>query len=323
MKSKGVIEYNTKWDNMAKKRISKIRCKQIRDCLDGFYSFLIGKSYSSAYVYLSRVHSFVKEREITDVSNITLNDYTKYLASIRSMTSSYQITVYSALKKFSKYLVATEMCSRDYMEYVERPKYIETEETKERRERGYLNKIEIKEVAKVYDKNDFNSIRNMAIIYILLNTGIRRAALFKLDIGDIDLKNKFIVVMEKGSVSRKIYISDTTIEKIEKWLNCRKEVGIKTVGNKALFVSSNGERLSTQSIYNIVKKAGIDVIDHELSPHKLRATFGTQLYEATQNVYFVQHRMGHASPQTTEKYIRGQKEEEARKAADLMGDLLQ
>lgn len=318
MTVKGTEAFNNKWEGKAEKLINKSTFASV---LDGFYNYtLINRSYTSAYYYAYYADKFLKTMKVTNLNQITMNMYTKYLVKMKGKTASYQIAVYSGLKAFSKYLKANGICEDDYMSYIDRPKFKETQETKDRREKGYLNKDEISLLINFYGTTKWEDIRNRAIIFVFLNTGIRASALYKLDVDSVNFKAKTISVLEKGGVSRKIYLSDVTIEVLKAWMDARKEYADKE--ETALFISKTNGRIDYSSIYLVIKNAE-EYIGHELSPHKLRATFGTQLYEATQNVYFVQHRMGHASPQTTEKYIRGQKEEEARKAADLMGDLLQ
>ena len=61
--------------------------------------------------------------------------------------------------------------------------------------------------------------------------------------------------------------------------------------------------------------------DIKFSPHKLRATYGTQLYDKTRDIYLVQQCMGHSSPKTSELYVRGQKNSSREKAADIMAQI--
>jgi integrase len=71
------------------------------------------------------------------------------------------------------------------------------------------------------------------------------------------------------------------------------------------------------TIYRIVNKYAANIKDKHITPHKLRATYGTHLYNETKDVYFVQNCMGHSSPKTTETYIRGIKNT-TKAASDIM-----
>ena len=90
---------------------------------------------------------------------------------------------------------------------------------------------------------------------------------------------------------------------------------------KALFITKNGERIKTGDVYYIIKNIAKNVTDKNISPHKLRASYGTQLYNITGDIYFVQDCMGHNSPQTTERYIRGKKEN-TKRASDIMAKMM-
>lgn len=321
---KGTEEYN---NGVHKLSLQMIENYPDRPYLEGYYYYVLsGLTYASAKQYLFYVIKFINDTGIKDVSKIKLDHYTKYMALMRDKTSSYQIAVYSGLKKFSKYLKANGYCE-DYMQYVNRPKFVETQKTKDKREKGYLTENEIKQVLnnKTTPQNKRRNpvwvARDDAIIYILLNTGIRRAALYKLDVSDVDMENKTISVMEKGEKPRIVYMSENVASKVEVWLKYREEyLGDKK--SQAFLIARDKTRLGMQSIAIIAKNAGSVVKGKNITTHKYRGTYGTQLYNRTHDVYFVQDCMGHSSPTTTELYIRGQKTNMSKRAADLMDDLL-
>ena len=159
--------------------------------------------------------------------------------------------------------------------------------------------------------------RDLLIVLIFLQTGMRCSALYKLDVDSIDIDTHTLVTIDKGSVIREYELSEETIEHLKKWLIVRKE---KLMGRNesALFISNQRKRLGNQGIALIVNKYGQTIKGKNITPHKLRATYGTQLYEATHDLYFVQGSMGHANPKTSELYIRGQKQNITKKASDIM-----
>ena len=89
----------------------------------------------------------------------------------------------------------------------------------------------------------------------------------------------------------------------------------------ALFISNRGTRMDQRSIDRVVSKYAQDIEGKHITPHKLRATYGTQLYASTNDLYFVQSCMGHSNPKTTELYIRGQKDSSRKTASDIMSKL--
>lgn len=298
-------------------------------CLEGFYYFILSMEPTSVYHYLNVALSFIKGID-KEVQNINLDDYTRYLSSIRDKTSSYQITVYSALKKLSAYLVASGRLEKDYMQFIDRPKAIEGIKTKTKREKAFLTQEEVADylINIEYGCGSTRAMarqaqwreRDMAIVMIFLNTGMRCAALYKLDIKDIDLEQKILSTTEKGGKIRKHTLNNKTIQAIQDWID-KRQCLLNDQNEDALFISNQRRRLSQGAISDIVKKYG-DFKDKSLSPHKLRATYGTQLYEATGDLYFVQQCMNHNNPKTTEIYIRGKSDTAHQRASSIMEEFL-
>lgn len=319
----GKEAYNNKFYRMSMHRIeNEMYADEWK--LYGFYNSLIIKnSYKTAYTYLGYVINFLS-KYILNPENIDVDHYYGFMASLKNKSCSEQICAYHALQKYSKYLKAKNI-SEDYMKYIDRPKFNESQETIDKRENGYLTKSETKKfIGSVRSKNcdEIWKSRNYAIIMIFLSTGIRCSALYKLDVENVDLINKVIVVHEKGSKNRTINIPDQTVEAIKQWLFYRKKLLSGDKSENALILSNRKKRMETESIYCCIKKYGRVVTGKNITPHKLRATYGTQLYAKTKDLYFVQSCMGHTSPKTTEIYIRGQKTEISQKAADLMSGFL-
>lgn len=307
----GKREYEKKIERRA------LRLINLHPFLEGYYYYLlVNKTPATVCDYLYKVSEFLDEMEFEDPEKIQLNDYVKYLVSKKDYSSSYQITVYSALKKFSEY-ISINYNIPFYMEKVPRPKYKETIKTAKKREEGYLTNIECSECFENIKRDDISDAlknRNTAIIGVFLNTGIRKSALYKLDIDDFNFEKRTITVSEKGEYEREIYFSDKLEGILKDWFASREDMAED--GETAAFVSTYGTRMSATGITDVVKKYT------GKTPHKLRGTYGTNLYSSTHDLYMTQQCMGHASPKTTELYIRGRKDENARRAAEIMGKLI-
>ena len=299
--------------------------------LEGFYYFLGDMSRSSAYNYVAYVINFLEATK-KEVDNLKLDDYTKYLTSLRSSTPSYQIAVYAAMKKFSTYLAATEINPSNPMQYIKRPKFREGAETKQKREVGYLEEKEIHKMIRNAERgvgsNHSRAIqqnmeeRDVLILKVFLSLGIRSAALYKLNMEDVDLEAKTLITTDKGDKVMVHYLTDDLVNAFIDWYEKREEI----LGDKeedAVFISSQKRRIDQSSIYKIVKKYSAGIEGKHITPHKLRATYGTQLYKKTGDLYFVQRCMNHASPKTTEIYIRGQKNESKQKAVSIMNAIVE
>lgn len=144
--------------------------------------------------------------------------------------------------------------------------------------------------------------RDTAIIYTLLRTGIRVSELVGLDIPDINIEKKSLTVVRKGGKKDIIYYGDELADILGDYLVYRKGIYTDEEYEDALFLSAQRRRITVRSVENLVKKyvnrAGIE---KHITPHKLRTTYGTALYEATGDLYLVADALGHSSVTTTQK----------------------
>lgn len=321
----GIQEFNTKWENKINEKLKKY------PELIGYANYIKGNhAMTTNYQYVSRVIDFLIFTNKT-ISDLTFDDYIAYLASIKNKTSSYQRTVFFALKRFSEYLVYSNKNNFNPMQLIEAPKNIESIATKQKREKGFLTKEEVKITLSSIEKGvgshkaqvrqeDWKE-RDLAILYIFLATGIRCSALVKLDIDNINWEESTIIVIDKGSKVHKYILPLNVKEILKAWMN-KRELFLNGKYVDALFISNQRKRIGTSAVYDIVKKYSCNIKGKNISPHKLRATFGTHLYNETRDIKFVQDQMGHSNPKTTELYIRGNKDADRKKAADIMSNFL-
>ena len=299
--------------------------------LKGFYNYMRSSrlSCSTIYNYIYFAVNFMNSNK-KQIGDINLDDCTEFLSNIGNSTASYQISVYSGLKKFITYLVANRVIEYNPMNYVPRPKFKEKEETVNKREVGYLRTEEIKKYISAVEegvgsnkakaRQDKWKERDLLIVLLLLNTGMRCAALFKLDVNSVNFNNKTITVNDKGDKVKSYVLTDELIDYIKRWVDKREEI-LNGKQESALFISNELTRMSQKSISRVVSKYASGIQGKNITPHKLRATYGTQLLEATRDIYFVQQCMGHSSPSTTELYIRGQKNNNELRASDIMSKI--
>lgn len=150
-------------------------------------------------------------------------------------------------------------------------------------------------------RTDYSSLRDRALIEILLGTGIRIGELAALDLDDIDLVSKHLRIRAKGNVPQVKFLKTDLRTLLKRYLEFRKREAPQS--EPALFLSSRGSRLSVRQIANRIshwlKKAGVE---KELTPHSLRHTFATHLYAATGDLLVVQRALGHRDISTTQIY---------------------
>ena len=323
---------NDSYDNQFNNKINRILEKnRDKKYLRGFLNYLGTKmSLSTKYDYLVYVLWFINYIN-KDVADIKYDDYTDYLSTLEQKTPSYQISIYSGLKRFSNYLYVSEKNTKDPMSLISRPDPTEKQSTIQKRENGYLNTAEIKKYitsvnngcgshrAKAYQKK-WKS-RDLLIILLLMNTGMRCSALYKLDIDNINMSEHSIIVTEKRGKVQVYNFPDNLDEYINNWIEKRNEI-LGSSNEVALFISNQKRRMDQTTISKIVNKYAKVINGKNITPHKLRATYGTQLYEKTKDVYFVQSCMGHSSPKTTELYIRGQKDTSRKEASNIISKII-
>lgn len=162
--------------------------------------------------------------------------------------------------------------------------------------------------------------RDLAILTLMLGTGIRVSECAGLDETDIDFVDNSLTIVRKGGGQDIIYFGDEVADVLLDYMEgARKLVNPKTGHEKALFYSIQNKRISVDSIEQLVKKyAKIAVPNKKITPHKLRSTYGTALYRETGDIRLVADVLGHENVNTTIAYYAAIEDEHKREAADAV-----
>lgn len=150
--------------------------------------------------------------------------------------------------------------------------------------------------------NEFNIIRNIAIVKLIMGSGIRSEELINLDIKDLylDEKRPYIMVLGKGKIEQydKVFISQEAKQYVEDYL-IQRDIFVKKndVETNALFLSNERKRMSKTAITNFFSRYSDSIF-----PHSLRHYVGTKLYEKTKDIVKVQRQLRHSSLETAAKY---------------------
>ncbi len=168
---------------------------------------------------------------------------------------------------------------------------------------------------KVYYEKTKN--RDLAIITLLLGTGIRVSECVGLDIQDIDFKNNGIKVTRKGGNEMVVYFGEEVADALKMYLYTSRKSAAPLPGHEnALFLSTQRRRMGVQAVENMVKKYSREVTPNKkITPHKLRSTYGTTLYKETGDIYLVADVLGHKDVNTTKKHYAAIDENRRRQAA--------
>lgn len=159
-------------------------------------------------------------------------------------------------------------------------------------------------------------IRDIALLTLLLGTGIRVSECVGLDLTDIDLDVNGIKIRRKGGSEAVIYFGDEVEIALLDYLEQREHIITCEGHENALFLSLQKRRMSVRSIENLVKKYSSRANSlKKITPHKLRSTYGTALYRETGDIYLVADVLGHKDVNTTRKHYAAIEDDRRRRAA--------
>ena len=158
--------------------------------------------------------------------------------------------------------------------------------------------------------------RDLAIVTLLLGTGIRVSECVGLDIGDVDFRNDGIRIIRKGGSESIVYFGEEVERALKAWIEERKSILPVSGHEQALFYSTQKKRMGVQAVENMVKKYAKEVTTtKKITPHKLRSTYGTSLYRETGDIYLVADVLGHKDVNTTKKHYAAMDDNRRRRAA--------
>lgn len=191
-------------------------------------------------------------------------------------------------------------------------------------------RLEVDEIAKLLDSvengdkltksqqkyHNKTKARDLAMLTLLLGTGIRVSECVGLDIQDLDFETNGMKIHRKGGAEVIIYFGEEVREALLDYLDERELITAKEGSEDALFLSMQKNRISVRAVENLVKKYSQTVTTlKNITPHKLRSTYGTQLYKETGDIYLVADVLGHKDVNTTRKHYAAIEDERRRRAA--------
>lgn len=227
----------------------------------------------------------------------------------------------SSLKSFYNYFYRKEMLKNNPAALVRLPKLHEKEIIRLEEDEVALLLDAVENGEDLTDKqktfHQKTKVRDLALLTLLLGTGIRVSECVGLDISDVDFKSGGIHIHRKGGKEVTVYFGIEVEDALQDYLDER-ELMIPEPGHEnALFLSLQMKRISVRSVENLVKKyAKIVTPLKKITPHKLRSTYGTNLYRETGDIYLVADVLGHADVNTTKKHYAALDDARRRSARD-------
>ena len=165
--------------------------------------------------------------------------------------------------------------------------------------------------------NQNTRVRDIALLSLMLGTGIRVSECVGIDIDDINMDENAFFVTRKGGKGMILYFSEEVAAAISHYMKQRMSIVPLAGHESAFFLSLQRRRITPRAIENLVKKYArvAAPLKKNISPHKLRSTFGTELYKNTGDIYLVADVLGHSDINTTKRHYASMNEEKKRMAA--------
>ena len=347
------MEQNNYHDELNKQNIKKLReimatlppfCRQFFRGVDNIY----GSRTKIAYAYdlgiffefLHQNHAYGKTMDILEypleildkVKREDIEDYLEYLSLYNKNISNDSMEVevtneergksrkLASLRSFYNYFYRNEMIQTNPAALVSMPKLHSKE----------IIRLEPNEVAQLLDQVEAGTkltekqaayhaktkIRDLALLTLLLGTGIRVSECVGLNIYDVDFDNMGIKVRRKGGYEDIVYFGEEVEKALSDYLDQREHIIPVSGHEDALFLSMQNKRITVRSVENLVKKYSSLVTNlKKITPHKLRSTYGTNLYQETGDIYLVADVLGHKDVNTTRKHYAAMQDYNKRKAA--------
>ncbi len=240
-----------------------------------------------------------RELDIKQIDHITIREWLSSLHTAQKKKSSIARKL-AALRTFFQFLIREGVVELNPAKLVSTP----------RLERKLPNHLSVEDAIRFIETPDIQTDlgrRDRAILEFLYGTGVRVSELTKLDMRDVDFRNKMIRVQGKRRKERIVPFGDPALHALLGYLEVRNtflhHAPIEERDSEAVFLNYQGTRITTRSVGRMVDKyivqcAGI----HNISPHALRHSFATHLLDSGADLRDIQELLGHARLSTTQIY---------------------
>lgn len=225
----------------------------------------------------------------------------------------------STVKSFYNYFYRTERIQNNPASLLQLPRIHEKE----------IIRLDVDEVARFLDEVEDGEcltekqkayhaktkLRDLAMMTLLLGTGLRVSECVGLNINDVDFRNGGLRIHRKGGKEVIVYFGAEVEYALQDYLSEREHIVPEEGSEEALFLSMQRKRINVRSVEKMVKKyAQLVTPLKKITPHKLRSTYGTNLYRETGDIYLVADVLGHSDVNTTKKHYAALEDERRRSA---------
>ena len=284
--------------------------------------------------FLKQVNPELKSKKLRDLplsllDEIKLMDLEEYMEYLKCYSTEKRedlmntergiMRKVSTVKSFYNYFYRTERIQNNPASLLQLPKIHEKE----------IIRLDVDEVARFLDEVEDGEcltekqkayhaktkLRDLAMMTLLLGTGLRVSECVGLNINDVDFRNGGLRIHRKGGKEVIVYFGAEVEYALQDYLSEREHIVPEEGSEEALFLSMQRKRINVRSVEKMVKKyAQLVTPLKKITPHKLRSTYGTNLYRETGDIYLVADVLGHSDVNTTKKHYAALEDERRRSA---------
>lgn len=284
--------------------------------------------------FLKQANPELKTKELRDfplsiLDEIKLMDLEEYMEYLKCYSTEKRedlmntergiMRKVSTVKSFYNYFYRTERIQNNPASLLQLPKIHEKE----------IIRLDVDEVARFLDEVEDGEcltekqkayhaktkLRDLAMMTLLLGTGLRVSECVGLNINDVDFRNGGLRIHRKGGKEVIVYFGAEVEYALQDYLSEREHIVPEEGSEEALFLSMQRKRINVRSVEKMVKKyAQLVTPLKKITPHKLRSTYGTNLYRETGDIYLVADVLGHSDVNTTKKHYAALEDERRRSA---------
>ena len=276
--------------------------------LNLFFGFLENEkkvSTNTLQSYKRDLKQFEKylEQNGKDYCNVTeeeIKQYIEYMQEIGKKPSTISRGL-ASIRSFYQYEVKNKTIEKDPTEGIQSPKI-------EKRVPSILTSNEVALLLEQPQNVDLKGIRDKAMLEFAYATGMRVTEIISLNVEDVNLESGY-VTCKSGKKERTVPVGNMSLKALKEYILKARGTMIKDENEKSLFVNVNGQRLTRQGFWKIIKYYKEQAhIDKEITPHVLRHSFATHLLQNGADLKSIQTMLGHSDILSTQIYMQFQDE---------------
>ena len=244
--------------------------------------------------------NYIEESDINyaKVSKEDIKTYLNYLKQIGKKPSTISRNL-ASIRSFYQFLIRNRKIKNDPTEEVQAPKV-------EKRVPSVLTAQEVELLLEQPKDVDLKGTRDKAMLEFAYATGMRVTEIINLNLEDVNLDEGY-VLCKVGSKQRSIPLGSLSLKALKEYIEDARPILIKSEKEKALFVNVNGQRLTRQGFWKIIKYYKEQAhITKDITPHVLRHSFATHLLQNGADLKAIQTMLGHSDISSTQVYMQFQ-----------------